>query len=554
MKESDIGKINGGESIQMAESAINGLNSNLDTAGIVEKLVALNRRPAEITLAKREIEIEKLNAFQDLKSRLLTFKSSLTGLNKEDRFLSVAGEFANNSPTDINDVMEVSTNSTAVSGKFSTTVTQLAREGKVVSGGVSTIADAIPQGTFELMVGGIRTMLDINSTNNTLDGLRLAINNSGANVKASFINDGNNIRLVIAGTETGSENPVSARLFQTIIGSGPVTAFSFTEAQRAQDAIVTVDGVNVTKSSNTITDAIQGTTISLFNTGSGTLTLQSDTQTIQDKVSSFVESYNELMQFLNDQLFLDADTNLTGSLFGNFTAQNLQQTLRNSVSNKIIGLSGNYNYLSQVGIRTDETGFLSVNEQVLTDAINKDTDSVAELFASKGSTNNSQVTFIGFTDETEPGTYDVQVSGGIPQLSKKGENSFANATGSGSFYAGAQDTYAEGLNFRIGSLSNQSLGQITLSLGVAEIINRKIGNLTDTSRQGPLVSEMDTITETIEDFDNTLDEQEERLALFEQNMKDRFTNLEVVLGRLNSQKEAFSSALSGIQEAFKPRK
>ena len=140
-------------------------------------------------------------------------------------------------------------------------------------------------------------------------------------------------------------------------------------------------------------------------------------------------------------------------------------------------------------------------------------------------------------------------------MSKTGENKFTNASGSGSFFAGASDTNAEGLNFRVApSLSDQNLDQITLSLGVAEVINRKISNLTDASRQGPLVSEIDTITKTIEDFDETLDDQEERLALFEQNLKERFTNLEIVLGRLNSQKEAFSSALSGIQEAFKPRK
>ena len=141
----------------MAATAINGLNSNLDTAGIIEKLVALNKRPAEIILAKREIEIEKLAAFQDLKSRLLTFKTTLKELNTESEFLSIAGTFANNSTTDTDTVMEISTNSTAVSGKFTATVNQLAREGKMVSDGVSSITTEVKQGIFELVVAGNRT-------------------------------------------------------------------------------------------------------------------------------------------------------------------------------------------------------------------------------------------------------------------------------------------------------------------------------------------------------------------------------------------------------------
>ena len=538
----------------MAESAINGLNSNLDTAGIIEKLVALNRRPAEVTLAKREIEIDRLNAFQDLKSRLLTFKNTLTDLNQENEFLSIAGTFANNSSTDFNQVMEISTNNNAIAGKFSATVTQLAREGKLVTDGVSSITEPIPKGTLELLVGGKRTLININSNNNTLDGLRLAINNSGTDVEASFLNDGDKIRLIVAGTKTGSNNNISASLFNTIIGSGPMEIFKFTESQRAQDAIIVIDGVTVTKSSNTINDAIQGTTINLFNAGSGTLTLQSDVQTIQDKASSFVNGYNDLMQFLNDQLFFDPDTNFSGSLFGNFTAQNLQQTMRNLLSNEVTGLSGTFNYLSQVGIRTDESGLLNIDEQEFLDAINNDTDSVAQLFASKGSVNNSNVVFVGFTDSTQAGVYDIQVVNGVPQLSKTGGNDFTDAEGTGNFYAGADGTDAEGLNFRVASLSDRNLDQITLSLGVAELLNRKIADLTDASRQGPLVSEIDTITNTIEDFDDTLDDQEERLILFEKNLKDRFTNLEIVLGRLNSQKEAFSNALTGIKEAFKPRK
>lgn len=539
----------------MADASINGLNSGLDTVGIIEKLTALNRRPIDLTLAKREIEIEKLASFEDLKSRLLSFKNVVTDLNTENKFLSIAGTFANSSATDLNGVVDISTNNNAIAGTFSTAVQKLAREGKVISEGVASINDKIAQGTFELNVGNKRVFIDINSSNNTLDGLRLAINNSGAGVTASFINDGDNIRLSIAGDNAGEDNTVSANLFQTIIGGGPQTVLAFSETQAAQDAVVIVDGVSISSSSNTVTDAIQGTTLSLTSIGSGTITLSSDIQAIQDKASSFVDGYNELMSYLNEQLFFDSDTNFSGTLFGNFTVQNLQQTLRNIVSNQVSGVTGDFTYLSQVGITTDESGFLSIDDGELADAINSSVDSVSQLFSSKGTTSSSEVTFIGFTEDTQSGTYDILVNGDRAFLRNEDTPPYVKAKGNGNFFAGTSGN-SKGLNFRVSSQSKTGdveLGTITLSLGIAELLNREIADLTDASRNGPLAAEIDTVTGTIEDFDKTITEQEERVRLQEENLKARFTNLEIVVGRLNSQKSAFENALAGIQSAFKPR-
>ena len=78
--------------------------------------------------------------------------------------------------------------------------------------------------------------------------------------------------------------------------------------------------------------------------------------------------------------------------------------------------------------------------------------------------------------------------------------------------------------------------------------------MVDSSLNGPLVTELDTIKETVDDFNETLLEQAERLLEFEENLKARFTNLEIVLGRLNAQKDTFNSALAGIQNIFSKRK
>jgi flagellar capping protein FliD len=69
-----------------------------------------------------------------------------------------------------------------------------------------------------------------------------------------------------------------------------------------------------------------------------------------------------------------------------------------------------------------------------------------------------------------------------------------------------------------------------------------------------LVTELDTIKETVDDYNETLLKQAERLLEFEESLKARFTNLEIVLGRLNAQKDTFNSALAGIQNIFSKRK
>ncbi|MCH2345752.1 MAG: hypothetical protein MK321_14740, partial [Pseudomonadales bacterium] len=155
--------------------------------------------------------------------------------------------------------------------------------------------------------------------------------------------------------------------------------------------------------------------------------------------------------------------------------------------------------------------------------------------------------------DTAPGYYDLQVSSNVPQLSNSGASTFVNASGSGNFWAGSSGD-STGLNFRISSLTDGSYGQIWLSIGVAEILNRQLQHLVDTSLNGPLVTELDTITETIDDYNLTLLDQAERLLEYEESLRAKFSNLEIVLGRLNAQRDTFKSSLAGIQDIFSRRK
>ena len=184
-------------------------------------------------------------------------------------------------------------------------------------------------------MGSTSTSITINQSNNTLDGLRLAINNSGANVTASFLNDGsstNPVKLIISGTKTGVDNAVSVSLTSEFLGAGTQEVVSFTQTQAAQNSTFIIDGISISKSTNVINDVIGGTTLNLLSAGSGTITLSTDQDAVKEKVTSFVDGYNDIIEFLTQELSFDVDLNTSGTLFGNFTVQNLQQTLRDTIS------------------------------------------------------------------------------------------------------------------------------------------------------------------------------------------------------------------------------
>lgn len=533
----------------MAElTSVFGIQSGFDTKAVVESLIALQSRPIDINLAKRDAEVEKLETFQDLKARLGSFKTVLNTLNKENRFISTQGTFSGTGTT-TTDIVDITTTSTASSGTFTLSVSQLAREAKVTSEGFASLEATIPSGTLELIVGGNTTLIDINSSNNTVDGLRLAINNSGAQVSANFVNDGsaNPIRLVISGNQTGAANTVSARIFTNGLGVGEQTQLSFTETQTPLDALLTLDGISISKSSNTVTDIINGAILKLRGTGDGNVQLSTDFGAISDKVTNFVTEYNDLTEYIQQLLSFNPETLESGAFLGNFAIQNLQNILRGTVSGEVRGTQGPFSFLSQVGITTQSDGKIVLENAKLNDALQSNLGNVADLFSSRATVDNVNTTFIGFTETTQAGTFEIRVQGGVPQIRRQGETNFVDATGSGNFFAGPEGHSSEGLNFRLASLTDGNYGTINLTLGVAETLNRQISFLTDSSQNGPVTSEINTITETIDNLDDTLLALDSRIAEFEKNIKERFANLEIILGRLNTQSQSFSQSIASIQ-------
>jgi len=184
--------------------------------------------------------------------------------------------------------------------------------------------------------------------------------------------------------------------------------------QAGQDAVVVVDGTTYTKSSNIVTDIIQGVTLNLLqaDTANGlTLSVSSNASGATEKIKNFVSAYNEFNTFLNEQLNFNANSSQPSALLGDPTLRAIQKKLKDIISGQIPGLTTGKANLSQIGITSNsKTGALSVDEGTLSKAISSDPEGVRRLFLGIGTPSNSVVTFVGLSATTSAGRYGLNIT------------------------------------------------------------------------------------------------------------------------------------------------
>jgi flagellar hook-associated protein 2 len=217
-----------------------------------------------------------------------------------------------------------------------------------------------------------------------LSGLKDAINNSGAAVTASIVNTGTSsspsYKLIVQGKNTGTANDVTVSFAVSDGGSNPFTGGGDV-VQAADDARFTVNGLSLTRSSNTVSDAIPGVTFSLLKDGgaSASITVGSDTSAIKDKIKQLVDSYNAVTKVVGDQFTLNAATGRQGTLAGDAIARASVARLRTALGNASGG-DGSIRSLSDIGIRFQKDGSLKLDDAKLSSALSSNPQGVQNLF------------------------------------------------------------------------------------------------------------------------------------------------------------------------------
>lgn len=395
-------------------ASIGGVISGLDTNNIIDQLIALERAPITRLQTKKSTLNAKLSAWQDANTRILALKAKAEQLANNTTFDTKLMTSSDES------IIDGSVSYTAQTGTYYLKVNQLARAHQMKTEGYADPSAEIGTGSITITIGsGAPKVITIDETNNTLTGLKDAINQAGVGIKASIVNDGSGdtpYRLVITSETSGTQGQITIDC--ALSGDTPL---SFTTMQAAQDACITLGegegAITVYKSKNEITDLIPGVTLKLKAVDvdkTVTITVNNDTSEVKKYIQEFVEQYNNLLDFINQQFKYDTTTNKGGVLFADSSLAAIQADLNDKIFSPVSGLNQTIKVLSQIGITNSRTdGKLVIEETALADALDANIDEIKNLFSTIGTTTNSRVTFIAAGANTKtpgPEGYTVEIT------------------------------------------------------------------------------------------------------------------------------------------------
>lgn len=372
-----------------------GLGSGLDINNLVTQLVQAEREPVANRLDRREVEYQAdISAFGALKSALSEFQTAVKGLQESSAFDATTVTSSNP------DLFTATASGAPPTGGFSIEVHRLAEPEKLRTKGFSGSDAEVGTGTLTVALGSDSFDVAVDSSNNTLAGIRDAINNAADNpgVTATIVNvddgsGGTESRLVLSSEEgAGTSKAITVTVADDdgnntdAAGLSQLASDHLVQLQAAVDAEIRVDEQTITRDSNTISDAIEGITLTLVSAdpeASARLTVGSDSSVASTSINDFVESFNKVVDTLNQLSSFNSETGEAGVLFGDATLRNAESQLRRIVGGQVTGLEGNFDSLASIGITTDEQGKLSVDNETLEGAIERDLDAVIQLFASE---------------------------------------------------------------------------------------------------------------------------------------------------------------------------
>lgn len=414
-----------------------GVGSNLDVNSIVSQLMSIERQPLTALDRKEAGYQAKLSAYGTLKGALSSFQNSVRALSDVSKFQSVKA-----TPADAT-VLGASASSIAVPGAYSVEVTKIAQSQKLVATGQASTTAAIGTGTLTFDFGtisggtfnaetgkytgaaftsngaGVKTVT-IDASNNSLAGIRDAINSANIGVSATIVNDGGTspYRLALTSTSIGKTNSIKISAagdapLSTLLAHDPAATQNLSETATAQNAEFKVDGVAVSKTSNSISDVIQGVTLSLLKTNAGAptvVTVARDTASVTTAVNAFVKAYNDVNKTLGDLSAYNATTQQAAILQGDSSVRSIQSQIRNTLTSTLAGIGGSYTTLSQIGVSFQKDGTLAVDSTKLQSAIGTNFNDIASLFAVTGKASDSLVSYSSGTANTKPGAYALAVS------------------------------------------------------------------------------------------------------------------------------------------------
>ena len=424
----------------MAAISSLGVGSGLDLSSLVSGLLEAERAPIANRLALKEQNFNtELSAFGLLRSSLSQFQGSLSGLQSASAFN--AKEISISEPS----IFSATAENSADTGSYSVEVTALAKAQSLATNAATAFAsldDTIGSGTLTVQFGTTTTSpygftpdlsatpqtIEVNAVNKntTLEGLRDYINDdeNGYAIQASIVNDGNGYRLLLTSENSGAANSMeitssgdgdgddndNSGLSQLAFNASAQSSMIQTVA--AQDAALSINGLDITSETNSINNAISGVSLDLLKAEAGSfisVNVQENRNEITASVTNFVTAYNELRENIKALTSYDPDTGTGSALTGDFTVRSISSQIRNVIFGSLSTVNSNIRSLVDVGITTNSSGTLELDSGKLSEALLDYPDEVEALFSLTGSTSDPGIGYVSASSETRPGDYPINV-------------------------------------------------------------------------------------------------------------------------------------------------
>ena len=510
-----------------------GVGSGINTTELIKALVDADTAPQKSNLDSLEEKTkDKISTFGILKSNLQDFKNILKDIqtqrefgyigNSSDSTVATLTASGSKAGSDINSSLTVTT----LASSHTLTGPTLASPSSTVGQRNITInfgtwsADPTAGGGQSFTSNGQSQISVAATSSTTLSDLRDAINNAATDsdndgtkdVLASIIYDGSNYMLMLK-SESGASNEMKV----TDSHATPAYAYDTTDGaqltQRVQglNSAFTVDGISMTRSSNSVDDLFDGFTLDLKKTSSSAVRISSsvDLDGVSDLMKGYVDTYNQVMLNLtamgaNDPI----DNENDGALIGDSTLREIKEELREMSSTAIKGYEGGPYYLSYLGVSTERDGSLSFDKTQLESQFKSRPETVRAFFTNNFATSNSNITITEFSFlNTKPGSYAFSTDGSTHTIGG------VSATKNGDVYSVASGdptglgiTVANGSGVTSGtifygkSFINQVSDKLDVYLKFNSILDQRVDNLNDTlatvaEKRSALESRIESITQ-----------------------------------------------------------
>ena len=575
-------------SVSTVNSAISfqGLSTGIDTDALVSAILAQDG----VGVTRLQTQETQNNATS---TALTTMRTQLNSLLVSMAGLQDAFNARTVSSTDANNTYVTATATGATAGSYDLSIGNVATKGRISSamalgtdGKTLTPANlAVADPAAAIFTGseasfavqgtdGITKPFTVSSDNNSLNGLAAAINASGAGVTASIINTGsgaNPYQLVIAANATGTGTTGGVVSFAAIDnpddvdGSSPTQVnaalgiplgtlggtfaaptgitgglTSATSGNSGVNAVFTLDGIQLTRQSNTVSDAVNGLTFNLLQggeTGTTTLTVAQDVSAASTAMQTVVTNYNTLMTTY--QTASTSTKNADGSiqqapLGGNQTASSIISQIQGALTGASAGLAGNsaYTNLASLGVTTNADGTLSLSTSTFQKAIKADPAAALRLITYSGRSSNGILTVTGGGPKTATGVVNFTVSkntdGTFTGIFNGTPHGTITRTSSNGTFNGTEDL--AGLTL---SVNGTGSGTLTLSRGAGQAASDLISQ-DGAYSSGPLSTALTSITTQNNYLDLQIAQGQAMLALRKTALQNQFSQMEVTVGQMKA--------------------